>query len=230
MWEQLESGLREAGQRAGLGRVPTSALVALVCLALAAAGWACWHWWPQPDGSGFLPAAEAVTGSPVASGGETGTAMPPESTVPSSCMVHVVGAVRRPGVYRVASAARVVDAVEAAGGLLPDAIVSGINMARPVADGEQILVPDEDTIGSQPAAASGAVTPAGGAMRSGPVDLNTATAEQLDTLPGVGPSTAEKIIAEREANGPFASVDDLGRVSGIGPKKIAALQDVACVR
>jgi competence protein ComEA len=154
-------------------------------------------------------------------------------------MVHVVGSVRHPGVYELDPGSRVIDAVDAAGGTLPDAILSAVNMARPVGDGEQILVPDEDDPAAVAAAAGGggtgggagaAALAAGGAGGQQAVDINSADAAALETLPGVGPSTAAKIIADRESNGPFASVDDLTRVSGIGPKKLEQIKPMACVR
>lgn len=148
-------------------------------------------------------------------------------------LVHVVGSVRHPGVYVLEAGARAVDAVEAAGGMLPDAVASAVNMARPVTDGEQIWVPSEDEVteGAAPPGAASAGGAGGGASGGGnAVDINTADAATLETLPGVGPSTAAKIVADREANGPFASVDDLQRVAGIGPKKLESLRDMASVR
>lgn len=228
MIEELEVRLRDVAARAGLARVPTAVLVACVAICLAAVVWAAWRWWPSDSADTFdggelgepETSASAEAASPVPSN---------EATTPAvtECFVHVVGAVRRPGVYQLTQGARVADAVDAAGGLLPDAVVAGVNLARVVTDGEQILVPDEDTPVAGPPLAGTAPGSAGG---TGLVDINSATAEQLDTLPGVGPSTADKIVADREANGPFASVEDLGRVSGIGPKKIEALKDVACAR
>ena len=140
---------------------------------------------------------------------------------PAPLRVHVGGAVAAPGVYDLAEGARVLDAVEAAGGFAEGAARDALNLARTVSDGEQVVVPSEADIAAQEAAS------AGGA--SGKVNINTASATQLDTLPGVGASTAEKIVADREANGPFKTVEDLKRVSGIGDKKFAALADAICV-
>lgn len=141
---------------------------------------------------------------------------------PGDAVVYVTGAVRRPGVYRLRAGARVQDAVRRAGGVASGADASAVNLAAKVADGQQILVPREVPRG---AVAGVAGTPAGSAApASGPISLNSATAEQLDTLDGVGPATAAKIIAWRTANGGFASVDDLAQVPGIGPKKLEALR------
>lgn len=150
--------------------------------------------------------------------------------------VHVGGAVAAPGVYDLAEGARVLDAVEAAGGFAEGAARDALNLARAVSDGEQVVVPSEADIAAQEAVSAGAGGAAAGAGASaaaggagGKVNINTASAAQLDTLPGVGASTAEKIVADREANGPFKTVEDLKRVSGIGDKKFAALADAICV-
>ena len=155
---------------------------------------------------------------------------------PAPLRVHVGGAVAAPGVYDLAEGARVLDAVEAAGGFAEGAARDALNLARAVSDGEQVVVPSEADIAAQEVASAGAGGAAAGAGASaaaggagGTVNINTASAAQLDTLPGVGASTAEKIVADREANGPFKTVEDLKRVSGIGDKKFAALADAICV-
>lgn len=155
---------------------------------------------------------------------------------PAPLRVHVGGAVAAPGVYDLAEGARVLDAVEAAGGFAEGAARDVLNLARAVSDGEQVVVPSEADIAAQEAVSAGAGGAAAGAGASaaaggagGKVNINTASAAQLDTLPGVGASTAEKIVADREANGPFKTVEDLKRVSGIGDKKFAALADAICV-
>lgn len=155
---------------------------------------------------------------------------------PAPLRVHVGGAVAAPGVYDLAEGARVLDAVEAAGGFAEGAARDALNLARAVSDGEQVVVPSEADIAAQEAVSAGAGGAAAGAGASaaaggagGKVNINTASAAQLDTLPGVGASTAEKIVADREANGPFKTVEDLKRVSGIGDKKFAALAGAICV-
>ena len=135
--------------------------------------------------------------------------------------VHVVGAVRRPGLYRFDEGSRVADAVERAGGAARKADLSAINLAAPLADGLQVVVPRRMPVaGGAGAAASTAPVP------SGPLRLNTATAEQLDELPGVGPVMAQKIIDYREQNGAFTSVDELDAVPGIGPARLETLRDL----
>jgi competence protein ComEA len=129
-------------------------------------------------------------------------------------VVDVAGAVRRPGLVRLAKGARVADAVARAGGLTRRAERSGVNFAALVADGEQVLVPERGAAG-----ASG-----GGTAVAGPVSLSSASAEQLDTLPGIGPVTAAKIVAYRQQHGAFSSVDGLDAIPGIGPARLAELQ------
>ncbi|MDO8384183.1 MAG: ComEA family DNA-binding protein [Microbacterium sp.] len=130
--------------------------------------------------------------------------------------VHVSGAVARPGLYRLEGGARLVDAVAAAGGFAQDADEAGVNLARPLSDGEQIVVP---VVGQAPPAASG-----GGTTGDARVNLNTATVAELDTLPRVGPAIAQRIIDWRTTNGRFSAVDDLLSVPGIGEKMLESLR------
>jgi competence protein ComEA len=137
--------------------------------------------------------------------------------------VHVTGAVRHPGVYRLPSWARLDLAVKRAGGPSDGADPQGVNLAAKVADGQQVVVPRKAAAGGAAAAVAGDGASGGGA--SGPVSLNTATSEQLDQLDGVGPATAQKILEWRKQHGGFRSVDDLKQITGIGPKKFEALKD-----
>jgi competence protein ComEA len=148
-------------------------------------------------------------------------------------VVHVVGRVRHPGVVRLPEGARVEQAVAAAGGARRDADLARVNLARPLVDGEQVVVPRpgdpvEAAIGPAPAPVGGpprGVSPAGGGL--GPaqlVDLNTATLAELDTLPGVGPVLAQRILDWRAQNGRFTAVDELGEVSGIGDAVLARVR------
>jgi competence protein ComEA len=184
----------------------------LLCLAVAAAV----AWW-RSGSSASLPAAPP-----------TSTATVPVTTTSAAgrVVVHVVGAVTRPGVLQLRSGARVVDAIKAAGGASTDADLARLNLAAPVNDGERIAVPTID--GSTPPLAGGATSGssanAGEPPAGAPVNVNTADAEQLDALPGIGPATAAAIVADRDANGPFATVDDLSRVRGIGPAKLEQLR------
>ena len=135
-------------------------------------------------------------------------------------VVDVAGAVRRPGVYRLAKGARVADAIERAGGPTRRADVALVNLAAPVVDGQQIVVPRRLPGGiGAPSAAGGAST-----GLSGPISLSSATVEQLDELPGIGPVTAQKIVAYRAEHGPFTSVDQLDAIPGIGPARLEDLR------
>ena len=173
-----------------------------------------------------LLALLAVAGSRLAGAGasEGPSAVPPLARVDAEAsegaprlFVYVVGAVRRPGLFRLKEGARVADALGRAGGPTRGADLTAVNLAAPLADGQQVIVPRRGPSG---AAASG--TPAPGAK----VSLATATVEQLDELPGIGPVTAQKIVDWRTTHGPFRSVEDLDDVPGIGPARIEQLRDL----
>ena len=164
----------------------------------------------------FVHAGTAVPAQPLP--------LPPLTTAPAApakVVIDVAGAVRRPGLYRLAQGARVADALRRAGGATRRADLSLVNLAQLVSDGEQVIVPRRGA--SAPAAAGGA---AGAPPPTGPVHLNGATIEQLDTLPGVGPVTAQKIVDYRAKHGAFTSVDELDAIPGIGPARLDQLRDL----
>jgi competence protein ComEA len=170
---------------------------------------------------------QARGGSGAAAGGAQVARAPAsvkiERPASTGALVHVAGAVRHPGVYRLHDGDRVKDAVERAGGARAGADVNAINLAAKVADGQQVVVPRRGAAApavGDPGAGEGSV----GAASQPPVSLNSATAAQLDTLDGVGPATAQKILDWRREHGGFRSIDDLGEVPGIGPKRMAALR------
>ncbi len=138
-------------------------------------------------------------------------------------VVHVVGEVRRPGLYRLRDGARIADAVHRAGGATRDADLAAVNLAAPLVDGIQILVPSRAAPG---AAGDRRGAESAEARSAAPSSLSSATVEELDELPGVGPITAQKIVDYRAEHGPFASVDDLDAVPGIGPTRIEQLRDL----
>lgn len=144
--------------------------------------------------------------------------IPVAAAPPPAVVVDVVGAVRRPGLYRLREGGRIADALARAGGTTAKADLELVNLAAPIADGEQIVVPRRGAAG---AAAGG--TP-GTAAATGPVHLSTATVEQLDALPGIGPVTAQKIVDYRTAHGAFHSVDELDAIAGIGPARLEQLR------
>jgi competence protein ComEA len=188
--------------------VAVAAAVALVVATLL--------WWrpgasagPPPRPEAALPLAAPVT----------------PSSVVDEVHVHAASAVVRPGLYRLPAGARVADLLDAAGGVELDAEVDRINLAAPLVDGAQLLVPRRGEPGG---GLAGPGADAGGGP-SGPIDLNLAGVGELETLPGVGPATAAAIVAHREAEGAFGSVDDLLEVRGIGPAKLDAVRDLVSV-
>jgi competence protein ComEA len=142
----------------------------------------------------------------------------PKAVASKLLVVDVAGAVRRPGLYRLRSGSRIDDAITAAGGPKPKAQLGAVNLAAPLADGEQVVVPGSG------AAGVAAATPSAGSSPTAPLDLNTASLEQLESLPGIGPVTAQKILDYRQQHGTFHSVDELQGVPGIGPAHMAQLK------
>ena len=189
---------------------------------------------PLAAGSSSASAATTTAGvTRFVGGAGAGSGVTP-TPAPTQVVVQVVGQVRRPGVVSLHGGARVQDAVAAAGGALPSADLTAVNLARMVTDGEQIQVPRPgqtmtppvSAVGGGAAAGAGSsATPGGSAASTGAVvDLNTADVSGLDALPGVGPVLAQRIIDWRTQNGRFTSVDELGEVSGIGDKVLARLR------
>lgn len=226
----VDEGLRQAGQQLGAGEDPASGVA------------------PVADGAGTTPTgAVPGEGGPASDGeaggvpssGSAGRPSPQAGEAEAGVLVHVIGEVREPGVVELAVGARVVDAVDAAGGFTGEADTSSVNLARVVADGEQLWVgapgeqPPEGLVepGATPGAegGAGAGSGPGSATSAGLVDLNTATRETLETLPGVGPVTAEKILAWRDEHGSFTAVDELLEVSGIGERTLEELAPLVTV-
>ncbi|RBY95338.1 competence protein ComEA [Blastococcus sp. TF02-8] len=191
----------------GGSRALWGAAVAAVALVLG------WTWLDRP-------AVEPVGGAPAGASAPPSTPVGEMAETSDTVVVSVVGQVARPGLVTLPSGARIADALDAAGGLLPGADPASVNLAAPVSDGEQIAV-------ALPAAppAPGAVAPAAG----GRVDLNAAGVAELDALPGIGPVLAQRIVEYRTRNGPFGSVDELDDVPGIGPAIAAELAELVAV-
>ncbi len=246
-----------------IGGTASRALIVAVGVAvlISVALFACQRQAPD-DGAGatgadMLVATDAAsgTGAPNGTNGtgqatSSGGNQPDQSTENQEVVVSVQGMVHRPGLLRVQSSTRVGEAIEAAGGGLPKAVVLGINLAEPVSDGMQIVVDDRGSrvvyAGGEPAAPGGAASKGTGSPGSagntggtgstgstgsaeGKVNLNTADDTQLETISGIGPATAEAIIAWRDSNGPFTSVEQLMEVRGIGPAKFEAMRDAVTV-
>ncbi|MEU1350225.1 ComEA family DNA-binding protein [Streptomyces sp. NPDC005776] len=229
MWLQLRCGLEPR------------ALAALTVVLVAAAVFAATHFWSARPGSVRAPERvdEAVhvpvaeTDADVAdarTGGGAGTPEPSPGAPPAAgpggqVVVDVSGKVRRPGIHRLPTGARVADALRVAGGARPGVNLDNLNRARVLTDGEQIIV------GAPPGQAPAGGTAGGGTgggpgptAPAGPVSLNTATVDQLDTLPGVGPVLAQHIVDYRAQHGGFRSVDELREVNGIGDRRFADLR------
>jgi len=221
--------------RADPGRAGAIALAVVAALAVLVTIFTVVRDKPAPVMSAKLPPVEtASTAGPRSSAGPA-AGQPPGSDRP--VVVSVVGLVRTPGVVTLAPGARIADALQAAGGAVDGADTIGLNMARPLGDGEQIVVGLAPISGQPPALGSsvasgsppmpGSPAPLSGSVKpkAGEVlNLNTATVEQLDTLPGVGPVTAAAIVAWRQSNGKFTSVDQLADVDGIGPARLEKLR------
>lgn len=197
------------------GRVAAGAVAVVVAVVVAVAVLRG----PPPPPEVTLPLA----GGP----GDPAVTSTTTTTVAAEALVHAAGAVAVPGVYRLPANARVADLVEAAGGPLADGDLDRLNLAAPVVDGQQVYVPREGE--AVPEAAGGPSDAGAGGSGGGVVDVNTADADTLDTLPGVGPATARAILDERERRGRFASVEELLDVRGIGEAKLEALRDLVRV-
>jgi competence protein ComEA len=211
-------GLRNA--RTDPGRRAAVALVGVALLAAVAAGAYVWHGRPQ---------AQSIAPPSVVSGPASAGSISPSASV-TSLVVAVAGKVRRPGVVTVPAGARVIDVLKAAGGPLPGLDLGTLNLARKVADGELVAV----GVPALPSGAAGGAdtraSPGGDpAGATEPIDLNTATLAELDTLPGVGPVLAQRILDWRGQHGQFSSVDQLSDVPGIGDSRLAELRDLVRV-
>jgi competence protein ComEA len=183
---------------------------------------------PSPTSSGATAGAGGAAGGGSGSSGGADPAGAAEAGDGAAIYIHVVGRVQAPGLYRLAPGARVVDAIAAAGGLTPEADAAAVNLARPVSDGEQLVV---TAVGeAPPASAAGGGTGASGVAAPGAkVNLNTADQTALETLPRVGPALAQRIMAWREQNGRFSSIEDLRAVSGIGDRTFEQLAPLVTV-
>lgn len=220
-WENVSVKLKSLSRRAGLARVPLPVLACIVVACIVLVVLALVRFVPTETSASqdFEAPAQA----------EEQAASEQDSDV-RQVGVDVEGAVASPGLYLVSADARVNDAVAAAGGMTSDADRQRVNLAQKVEDGMQVYVPSRE---EAPAATGTTTTGAGQASSSGlskgKVNLNTASAEELQTLSGIGPSLSQRIIDYRQANGPFKSVEDLRKVPGIGDTRFKSLKDLVCV-
>lgn len=236
-WREAGWAAWRAAWRERLDRLPVepsqvaAGIVASVVLLIGGVGWAVSTARSRPSGppvEELLPRADTTTTVAGSTGAGAGAGDSSDEVV-----VHVAGAVGRPGLYRLPSPARVADAVAAAGGTTGEADLDRVNLAAPVADGERVYVPRRgepapevaaDAAGGGPPSASTGGGRGGVSAPGARLDLNTATVEQLEALPGIGPATARAIVEHRSRHGPFRSVRQLLDVRGIGEAKLAALE------
>lgn len=214
--------LDDVVERGGL-RSAAPVLVVAVVLTLLAAGAVGWAAASRASSSIVLAEVPPLSiGDP-----SEGPALEPTPTV----RVHVVGSVIHPGVYTLHEGGIVQDAILAAGGPTSDASIESINLAEAIWDGQQVWLPSTDEGSSDaPPSPGGSGGTAGSPRATGPMNINVADAALLETLPGIGPATAAKIVDDRTRNGKFRSVDELMRVSGIGEKKVEAIRDLVVAR
>jgi len=242
--DRVPPGVRALRWRVGPSAARGAAVVAvLVLLGLVLAAYLTW---PRPDAASAVPVGQAVpprtaavavtsaagatagTSRPSAAGAAGGAAAPTSSPTASVVVVHVAGQVVRPGLVTLPAGSRVAEALAAAGGARDTADLDRVNLARPLVDGEQVLVPAPGEAAPAVAApAAGAAAPGGAAAE--PVDLNTATEQDLDGLPGVGEVLARRILAWRSEHTRFSDVEELGEVPGIGPKLLAGIRPLVRV-
>lgn len=209
-------------RRAGLSGISRQALIGIGAICVVLVALALWRFWPVP---GAQSEDFAVQTNP-----EQAAAQDEEDrdTVASEIYVDVEGAVESPGMYALPADARIADAVSAAGGLTESASRQGVNLAQKLEDGMQVYVPSEAEQGAS--AASGSQAAGGGAGAAGAkISLNTASAEELQELDGIGPSLSQRIIDYRTEHGRFSSIEELKEVSGIGDVRFEALKDEVCL-
>jgi competence protein ComEA len=199
-----------------LSRGELVGLVAIVAVTLGGAG----LWYLRS-----LPQPVEVSTAAGAGGSGPGAVAPSASATPVPVVVDVAGEVRKPGVYEFAEGDRIVDAIQAAGGATAKADLQALNLAAPVQDGVQVLVPAKVPAGGGAPTAPGAT----GSMPGALININTASATELETLPGIGEVISQAIVDYRTQNGPFASVDDLESVSGIGPSILEDVRDLVTI-
>lgn len=240
MEESLKTGSKRALQVVRSKKAYMAAVLALAAVLIGACGLGIvWAMGPQD----VLIERANSSGEEAGSGGGAGdvedgqdagdkdVADDEPEAKPATVIVDVAGAVAQPGVVELPEGARVNDAIEAAGGLAADADASAINRAEKLTDGVKVYVPrvGEEVPAVSGGAAGGANAGSAGTSTAALVNINSAGLDELDILPGVGPSTAQAILDDRTQNGPFASVEDIMRVSGIGEKKYEKLKDLICV-
>lgn len=216
--EELSLKAHSLLRRAGLAELPRPVLVGVAIIAVGLMLLAIWNFWPKPNAD-FV--ATAASPSQEASAVVSGT--PADTQVASDIVVDVEGAVNAPGLYSLPAEARVGDAIQAAGGLAPSAQPGAANLAQKLSDGEQVIIPTiEEAQESAPESSTAGST---SSKKDAKININTASAEELQELSGVGPALSERIVDYRESKGCFGSIEDLKNVSGIGETRFENLKD-----
>ena len=218
--------VQDLKKRAGLERVPDGILyIGILAVGLLVV-FAAWRWWPHQLGVSMDVGAARLSSSRPAPIVVDDPAQ--EQSAENAIAVHVVGAVALPGLYELESGARLSDAIAKAGGPTNEAALDAVNLAAILTDGTRVEIPTRTQVQSGEYVQENST--AGTPSSSAKVNINVADVTQLQTLPGIGPSTAEKIVTDRTQNGKFGSPEDLMRVSGIGEKKFEAVRDMIVVR
>jgi competence protein ComEA len=220
------------GARVDPGRPGATALALVAAVAAVVAAVGVWFERPRAEPVPDLPTVSvstAETAAPPAPTAAAATTAAAPTAPPAPLVVSVSGKVHRPGLVEVPDGARVADVLEAAGGALPGTDLSALNLARHVADGEQVAVGVPAAPDAVPLPAPGGPPPAPAGRPAGKVDLNTATVEQLDALPGVGPVMAQRILEWRNRHGRFTQVEQLREIEGIGERRFAQMRELVAV-
>ncbi len=217
-FDELSLRISSLLRHAGLAQVPRAALTGILVLACVLVGVGALHFGSHTSDDYSLASAD-----------ESQFEKQDTQTETQKILVDVEGSVLSPGLYELDADARVGDAVNAAGGLAADAVPAQINLARKIADGEQVYVASVDDAAVSLGQSSMSVGALGKGSEQGKININTASSDELQKLSGIGPSLAERIIDYRESNGRFSSVDDLQNVSGIGKSRFANIKDKICV-
>lgn len=213
-------------RRFGLTGISRGVLVAMAVLCAVLVAFALWRFWPAAgtDGDDFSVQTDAAEQQE-----EEGEDDDEATSSADDVCVDVEGAVANPGVYTLASGSRIADAVELAGGLTDDAARASVNLAELLVDGTQIYIPSTAESADGSAASSGSSGSTASGDDDGKININTASAEELQELSGIGEVLSEAIVAYREENGAFASIEDIQNVSGIGEARYESIKDAICV-
>lgn len=222
--EELSLKAHSLLRRAGLASLPRPVLVGTAIIALALVLLAVWHFWPKANADFIATTANASQQT-----SETPSSSAVATRETSEIVVDVEGAVNAPGLYALPADARVGDAIQAAGGLAAHAQPGAANLAQKLSDGEQVIIPTIEQAQDSGQASTDSGKTGSSANKEAKININTASAEELQELSGVGPALSERIVDYRESKGRFSSIEELQEVSGIGETRFANLRDKICV-